>query len=79
MNFCHLNTLYYNYSHLIFLHSYIYIKLSCFSIMYFVDKIFNIFHHQYLNIFEFVFICKTCRITFYELTVTITLDMPFLM
>ena len=78
MNFCHLNTLYYNYSRFIFLNWYIYKKLSRFSIMYFADKIFNIFHYQYLNIFEFVFICKACRITFYEQTVTITLDMPSL-
>ena len=43
--------------------------------MYFVGKICYIFDHQYLNIFKFVFIYKTCRIMFYELTMTIILDM----
>ena len=42
--------------------------------MYFVGKICDNFDHQYLNIFKFVFIYKTCRIMFYELTVTIILD-----
>ena len=46
--------------------------------MYFVGKICDIFRHQHLDIFKFVFICKTCRIMFYELIVTIVLDMPYL-
>ena len=46
--------------------------------MYFLVKICDIFHPEYLDIFKTVFICKACKIILYELTVTIILDMPYI-
>ena len=51
---------------------------SSFSIMYFVGKICDIFHPQYLDIFKIVFICKARKIILYELSVRIILNMPYI-
>ena len=46
--------------------------------IFFIGKICDIFRHHCLDVFKFAVICKTSRIMFYELTVTIILDMPYL-